>query len=138
MELDARKAAAGWVAIDGERGERVVVDGLNMPIDVTVDADGSSWVLEFARFEEGASCFTGEGYLAGTGRLSVVAGDRLIPVVENLSYPGAVVAADDGSMYVTEIFAGQVLRLDPADGRDTADRSTQAVSPSRSSFWRQK
>lgn len=104
------------VAIDGRRNERVVVEGLNMPIDVAVDGDGTVWVLEFARFEEGASCFTGTGYESETGRLSRIDADgRLVPVVTGLDYPGAVLPMPDGSLYVSEVFGGRVLRilLDP-------------------------
>lgn len=105
--------AGRLVAIDGERGERVVADGLDMPIDVARGPDGTVWVLEFARFEPGASCFTGEGYQSGTGRLSRFDGGRLVPVVENLDFPGAVLPADDGSIYVSEVFSGRILRVSP-------------------------
>ena len=72
------------VAIDGERGESIVADGLTMPIDVAVDEAGTVWVLEFARFEEGASCFSGEGYQPGTGRLSRLVDGELEPVAEGI------------------------------------------------------
>ena len=117
------------VAIDGEQGERVIADGLNMPIDVTVGPDGSIWLLEFAKFDADASCFSAEGYLPGTGRLSLVDGDKVIPVVENLDFPGSVVATDDGSLYVTEIFAGRVLRLDPAGSSVSSESPAEAASP---------
>ncbi|MBT8206749.1 MAG: ScyD/ScyE family protein, partial [Acidimicrobiia bacterium] len=39
------------VAIDGQQNERLVVDGLNMPIDVAHDSAGTLWVLEFTRFD---------------------------------------------------------------------------------------
>jgi hypothetical protein len=38
------------VAIDEARHQRTVLDGLNMPIDVAQAADGTIWLLEFARF----------------------------------------------------------------------------------------
>lgn len=107
------------VAIDEERSERVVVDGLDMPLDVAISDDGTIWVLEFARFEEGASCFSGEGYMPGTGRLSRLLPDgSLQEIVGELDFPGAVLPAPDGSLYVTEIFSGRVLRLEwsPAEG----------------------
>ena len=106
------------VAIDGQRNERIVVDGLDMPIDVAVDDAGTVWVLEFARFEEGASCFTGEGYLPGTGRLSRLVGDRLETVVDGLDYPGAVLPLPGGSLLVTEVFAGRVLEISFATESD--------------------
>ncbi len=118
------------VAIDGNQDSRVVVDGLNMPIDVTTDAQGTIWVLEFARFDPEASCFTGEGYMSGTGRLSRLDGGRVVTVADDLSFPGAVVAADDGSLYVSEVFAGRVLRLTPAT-EAAADVPAPAATPWR-------
>ncbi|HUF38684.1 MAG TPA: ScyD/ScyE family protein [Anaerolineales bacterium] len=100
------------VAIDMDRGQRIVAQGLDMPIDVSVGPDGTVWLLEFARFAEGASCFTGEGYQAGTGRLSRVHpdGDREV-VLEGLDFPAAVLAAPDGSLYISEVFSGRVLKV---------------------------
>jgi len=103
--------AGRLVAIDGDRGERVLVDGLNMPIDVEVGSDGEIWLLEFARFSEGSSCFTGDGYQPGTGRLSLVIDGTVETVVDGLDFPGAVIVASDGSVYVSEVFSGRVLRL---------------------------
>ncbi len=111
-------AGAGQlVAIDGERNQRPVIVGLNMPIDVAQGPDGTVWVLEFAEFEEGASCFTGEGYRAGTGRLSRLVDGSLETVLSGLDYPGAVLPASDGSLYVSSVFGGEILRVTPPDGR---------------------
>lgn len=100
------------VAIDEERNQRTLVDRLNMPIDVAQGPDGSIWLLEFARFNPEASCFTGEGYLPNTGRLSLLREDgSLEPVITGLNYPGAVLPAGDGSLYVSEIFAGRILHV---------------------------
>lgn len=100
------------VAIGEARAERIVVDGLNMPIDVEVGPDGTVWLLEFATFDPEASCFTGSGYEPATGRLSRVLPDgELDPILTGLDYPGAVLAAEDGTLYVSEVFAGRVLRL---------------------------
>ena len=99
------------VAIDGDRGERTVLDGLNMPIDVALADDGGLWVLEFADFEDGASCFSGEGYQAGTGRLSKLEGDRVEVIVDDLDFPGSLTPGPDGSVYVTEVFTGRVLQV---------------------------
>ncbi len=104
------------VAIDGDGGEEPIATGLDMPIDVEVDDNGTVWILEFARFDPEASCFSGEGYQPGTGRLSRLDGDRLVTVADGLDFPGSVVIAGDGSLFVTEIFAGRVLRVSPADG----------------------
>ncbi len=106
------EGAGRIVAIDEERGERVVVDGLDMPIDVSIAGDGTIWILEFARFDRDASCFTGEGYQAGTGRLSRLLPDgTLDEVLDGLDFPGAVLPAPDGTLYVSEIFSGRVLHL---------------------------
>jgi hypothetical protein len=100
------------VAIDEQRNQRTLVSELNMPIDVAVGPDGTIWLLEFARFEPGASCFTGTGYLPGTGRLSrLTEGGDLETVLPQLDYPGAVLPLADGSLYVTEIFAGRVIHI---------------------------
>ena len=139
--------AGRLVAVDRDRNERVVASGLNMPIDVEVGPDGSVWVLEFARFESAASCFTGDGYQPGTGRLSRLDGDRLTTIVDGLDFPGAVVAGLDGSLLVSEVFAGRILRLAPelAAGADpdaespagagaASDGGDTASSPARP--WR--
>lgn len=100
------------VAIDEQRHQRTVTDGLNMPIDVAQAPDGTVWVLEFARFTPGASCFSGAGYQAGTGRLSRLrSGGRIQPVLSNLNFPGAVLPMPNGDLYLTEVFAGRVLHI---------------------------
>jgi hypothetical protein len=100
------------VAIDEHRNERIVLDGLTMPIDVALGADGTIWLLEFARFTEGASCFDGTGYVPHTGRLSRLLPDgRPVTVMDGLNFPGAVLPMPDGSLYVSEIFANRVLQV---------------------------
>ena len=78
------------VAIDEARNERAVVDGLNMPIDVVTDEDGTIWVLEFGRFDEEGSCFSGAGYLPNTGRLSQVVDGGIVPVLTELNFPAGM------------------------------------------------
>ncbi|HRW46576.1 MAG TPA: ScyD/ScyE family protein, partial [Caldilinea sp.] len=116
-------AGAGQlVVIDMQRNQRTIADGLNMPIDVAVGPDGALWLLEFATFTPDASCFTGEGYQVNSGRLSRLAPGcfvdgalrdacRFEPVVENLNFPGAVLPMPDGSLYVSEVFPGRVVRI---------------------------
>ena len=99
------------VAIDEERNQRTVRDGLNMPIDVVQAPDGTIWVLEFARFDPEGSCFGGTGYLPHSGRLSKLTDDALQIVLTDLHYPGSVAFAPDGTAYVSEVFAGRVLRV---------------------------
>ncbi len=122
--------AGRLVAIDGNQGERIIADGLTMPIDVTVDADGTIWVLEFAEFDPDASCFSGQGYESGRGKLSRLVDGELETVVEGLDNPGAVLAAPDGSLYVTEVFAGRVLRITP-EGVPAEDGDALAGGPAR-------
>lgn len=100
------------VAVDWERNQRTLVDGLHMPIDIARGPDGTLWLLEFARFTPGASCFTGAGYQPETGRLSRVLADwSLQPVLTNLNFPGAVLPAPDGSLYISEVLTGQILHV---------------------------
>ncbi|MCP3974495.1 MAG: ScyD/ScyE family protein [bacterium] len=100
------------VALGADRAERVVATDLNMPIDVELGPSGTIWLLEFARFTPDASCFTGAGYEAGTGRLSRLHEDGTrTEVLSGLNHPGAVVEMPNGDVYVTEIFSGRVLRL---------------------------
>ena len=100
------------VAIDEERNQRIVASGLNMPIDVTQASDGTIWLLEFAEFTPGASCFTGEGYQPDTGRLSQLLPDgNLTPVLTKLNFPGAVLPLPDGTLYISEVFSGRILHV---------------------------
>lgn len=100
------------VAIDENRNQRTVADGLNMPIDVALGDDGTIWVLEFARFASDGSCFSGMGYLPRTGRLSILNADgTLQTILENLNFPGAVLPMPDGSLYISQIFNGEILHV---------------------------
>ncbi len=119
------------VAVDGERGERVVIDGLNMPIDIAMAGDGTLWLLEFATFDPDASCFTGEGYRPETGRLSRVVDGERETVLDGLSFPGAVLPMPDGSLYITEVFAGRVLRVTFGE----APAATAADEPGQEAEW---
>ncbi|MCZ7570823.1 MAG: ScyD/ScyE family protein [Ardenticatenaceae bacterium] len=129
------------VAIDEQRNQRTLVTGLNMPIDVAQAPDGTIWVLEFARFTPNASCFTGSGYQARSGRLSRLQPDgTLRSVITDLNFPGAVLPMPDGSLYISEVFTGRILRVtfgqspDRAPGigpaSDGAQRERAASSPS--------
>lgn len=100
------------VAINENRNQRTIADNLNMPIDVTQGPDGAIWVLEFARFTPGASCFTGEGYQPETGRLSQLRPDgSLEMMLDGLNFPGAILPLSDGSIYITDVFSGQILQI---------------------------
>lgn len=101
------------VAIDMERNQRTVVDGLSMPIDVKQAADGSLWLLEFAIFAKGGDCFMGQDYLPNSGRLSRLneSGEPEI-LLQGLNYPGAIEFDDDGNLLISEIFSGRILQID--------------------------
>ncbi|MCB0106212.1 MAG: ScyD/ScyE family protein, partial [Caldilineaceae bacterium] len=119
------------VAIDEHRNQRTVVDALNLPIDVARGADGTIWVLEFARFTPGASCFDGSGYQPHSGQLSRLSNDgRLQTVLDNLDFPGALLPMPDGSLYYSEVFGGRVLHVlfeDEDDGVAVANEVTESV-----------
>jgi hypothetical protein len=118
------------VAIDENRNQRTLLTDLNMPIDVAVDENGVVWVLEFARFEPGASCFTGEGYLPNTGRLSRLNADGVLePVIINLNFPGAVLPLPDGSFYLSEVFAGRVLHINLGSEPENLPLDAAIIAP---------
>lgn len=115
------------VAVDADRQQRTLVDGLTMPIDVEVGPDGRIWVLEFARYDHTTDCFDPFGYRPDTGRLSVLDDGELQLVTDELSHPGSLVIAADGNLYVTDVYAGEVLRVEVDEGRGVA--GAQATSP---------
>lgn len=127
-------AGAGIVAALGEdRRQRLIATGLNMPIDVERGPDGTIWLLEFATFEEGASCFTGQGYQTGTGRLSTIDEDGSITeVLTGLDFPGAVLEATNGDVFISEIFSGRILRLT----WDETSPTQPVATPQNPARWR--
>ena len=100
------------VAIDAQRNQRTLREELNMPIDVAQGPDGTIWLLEFARFTSGASCFDGSGYQPNSGRLSrLQPNGTLTPVLTGLNYPAAVLPHLNGSLYISSVFSGQILHI---------------------------
>ncbi|MEM7800362.1 MAG: ScyD/ScyE family protein, partial [Chloroflexota bacterium] len=100
------------VAIDTDRNQRSVIEGLSMPLDVTQAPDGTLWLLEFAVFREGGSCFTGQDYLPNSGRLSRLDADgRPELILQALNYPGSIAFDEQGDLYLTEIFDGRVIKI---------------------------
>lgn len=115
------------VAVGADRTERTIATGLNMPIDVELGPSETVWLLEFAEFDPAASCFSGEGYRPGTGRLSRLAEDGTVAeVLDGLDFPGAVLEMPDGTVYITEVFSGRVLRLTWEDTGAAPTPSTKA------------
>ncbi|MDM8519799.1 ScyD/ScyE family protein [Anaerolineales bacterium HSG6] len=122
------------VAIDEERNERVIVPHLNMPIDVAQGEDGTIWILEFARFTSSASCFTGQGYKPNTGRLSKLLPDGSLELVlDNLNFPGALLPMPDGSLYISEVMPGRIIRVRFGESESTEDGSTKPALPEEES-----
>ena len=128
------------VAIDESRNERVVTDGLNMPIDVAQGPDGTIWLLEFARFRPDASCFSGMGYQEDSGRLSRVNGSNgaVELVLDGLNFPTSVLPRADGSLLISQVFEGNILELywgqpEDSDVESLPDEET-AVSTTRQTF----
>ena len=121
------------VAIDESRNQRTLVDDLNMPVDVALGPDGTLWVLEFATFTPGASCFSGSGYQQNSGRLSRMNEDgTLETVLDGLNYPGAVLPLDDGSLYISEVFDGLILYVTfgpPGEDEAAAEESLTGATP---------
>ena len=101
------------VAVADDGRQRAIVDGLNMPVDVALDAEGALWLLEFAAIAPRDSCFTGLDQQEASGRLSrISAPGGLETVAENLHFPTAVMPMPDGGLYVTEAYSGRLLRFD--------------------------
>ena len=101
------------VAVTATGQQRTIVDGLNMPIDVAVDAAGALWILEFAALPPRSPCFSDLDQHAPSGRLSRISPTgRLETIVEGLHFPAAVLPLPDGSLYISETFAGRLLHLE--------------------------
>ena len=119
------------VAVDGKGNQRTLASGLNMPIDVAVDAAGVIWLLEFARAAHDDACFDADDLEPRSGRLSRVTLDgRLETVIDQLDFPGAILPMPDGSLYITEVYAGRVSQL-RFDGIAAAARRFSSVQGSR-------
>lgn len=108
----------GEQAGDLEVRQRRLVNNLNLPIDVAVDAAGHIWLLEFAQPSGEGACFTAADLQPRSGRLSRLSilnslktGAQWQTVVDNLDFPGALLPLPDGSLLISEVYAGRVLRL---------------------------
>lgn len=100
------------VEVTSDGRQRTVVDGLNMPIDVAVDAAGDVWILEFATLAPRSDCFSALFEGEASGRLSRINGNgALETVLEELHFPAALLPLPDGGLYLSETYAGRVLRI---------------------------
>ena len=100
------------VAVGDDGRQRTIVDGLNMPIDVALDAAGAVWILEHGAAPAGEACFYDLEDEAASGRLSRInAAGALETVAAGLHFPVSVLPMPDGSLYVTEAFSGRLLHI---------------------------
>ncbi len=121
------------VEITGGGLQKTVVDGLNMPIDVAVDAAGSIWILEFASQAPRAGCFSGLAEQEASGRLSRVNRQGLLEtILDDLHFPAGLLPLPDGGLYLTETYAGRILRVsfepEPTEPRRFPPRVKPAAS----------
>jgi cytochrome c peroxidase len=100
------------VEITSDGRQKTYVDGLNMPIDVAVDAAGDLWILEFATMTPRSDCFNDLHKQGASGRLSRInAQGMLETVLDALHFPVSVLPHPDGGLYISETYAGRILRL---------------------------
>ena len=101
------------VEVRGDGRQTTLVKGLNMPIDIAVDAAGNLWILEFASLAPRNSCFSGLVEQDASGRLSRINGQGVLEtVLDDLHFPAGLLPLPDGGLYITETYAGRVLRVD--------------------------
>ncbi len=101
------------VEITSDGRQKTLVAGLNMPIDVAVDGAGDLWILEFALLAPPNDCFTDLLEQNPSGRLSRINGQGLLEtILDDLRFPVGLLPLPDGGLYITETYAGRVLRVD--------------------------
>ena len=106
----ANSGALVSLAADGR--QETVVAGLNMPMAVAADAGGALWIVEFAIPPAAGGCFRAFDELGASGRLSRLSPAGILETVAaGLHFPAAVLPLPDGSLYITEVFSGRLLRL---------------------------
>ena len=121
------------VALDDAGRQRAVVDGLNMPVDVALDAEGALWLLEFAAPAPRDNCFTDLDQQEAGGRLSRISPQgALDTVVDGLRFPTAVLPMPDGGLYVSEAYSGRLLYFDFDADRGRPRRFPPGEKPQRS------
>lgn len=98
------------LALEGEGATpRMEVDGLDSPIDVEFTDDGEMLILEMGAFDMAS------GFVAGTGRLSIVdPNGKRAPLLDGLDRPVTVLAAPQDEIYISAL-SGHIYRLKRAD-----------------------
>ena len=119
------------VEVKRDGGQRTLVDGLNMPIDVAIDAAGDLWILEFAAFAPPGGCFADLLEGEASGRLSRVNGRGLLEtVLDDLHFPVGLLPLPTGGLLIAEAYAGRVLQVtfdaQPSDPRRFPPRDKPA------------
>ena len=118
------------VEIRPDGRQRTLVDGLNMPIDVALGADGTVWILEHGAIEPGTDCFDELGELPASGALSRIRPDGILEtVVTGLHFPAALLPMPDGSLYITEVYRGRLLHVQLASQAAHQAEARPAVEP---------
>jgi hypothetical protein len=95
------------LALEGDGATpRMEMDGLDSPIDVEFTNDGNMLILEMGAFDMAT------GFVAGTGRLSIVDLRTGKPesLLDGLDRPVTVLVAPNGEIYVSAL-SGHVYRL---------------------------
>ncbi len=101
------------VAVGDSGQQRTIADGLNMPIDVAVGVNGELWLLEHGALASRGDCFNELDEEEANGRLSRINERGMLEsVIEDLHFPVSVLPLPDGSLYVTEGYAGRLLHIE--------------------------
>lgn len=101
-----RGGAVVSLALEGAGASpRMEVDGLDSPIDVEFTDDGEMLILEMGAFDMSS------GFVAGTGRLSIVdPNGKRAPLLDGLDRPVTVLAAPNDEIYISAL-SGHIYRL---------------------------
>ena len=123
------------VEITRDARQKTLAAGLNMPIDVAVDRAGDVWILEFSLLAPRNDCFTNLLEQEASGRLSRINGQGLLEtILDDLHFPVGLLPLPDGGLYITETYAGRVLRVDFEPQPQTPQRYPPRDKPAAKSI----
>ena len=118
------------VAMRDAGGLGSLAAGLNMPIDVAQSDDGALWILEFGALPPDSPCFIDLDDLPASGRLSRLdANGVLRTILADLHFPSALLPMPDGSVYISEVYRGRLLRISFAGEPPQQPRRDPPVAP---------